>query len=332
MSPSSRTHGRGFTLIELIIAAIIAVIVVAALGTSLSQLARARATSKVRLSAHLRASAALERIRHELQQVIRSDELIDTRVLLTDTITDTPIGDTPRNELLIYTTKLSPVRTKAYEGDGLEHETQLRIVEDDDGSTLWIRTDSVPDENDEGGGRADPIMDGIIGLHVEAFDGSSWYDTWDSDIFGLPHALRVTVTSGGDPLGEDLYADAREFMSLRTIIPIDRVMPPFEESVEEESAVTGGDVAAGEPETGAGAGASAAAGAIVDPTAGVPAAGTGMVSQGGASGSAGGTGRGNGRGNPGSGTRGGGGARGRGAGGQTAPARPSNPGIGGGPN
>ena len=232
----NKTSRRGFTLVELIIAGIIAVIVVGTLGTSLSQLARARASSKVRLNAHLRANTALDKIRREIQQVIRSDNLIDTRILLTGDSVNSPIGELPRNDVLIYSTKLSPVRNKTYEGDGIEHEVQLRVSDDESGSALWMRSDAVPDDNEGGGGKAEPMMDGIIGLYIEASDGTDWYDSWDSDINGLPVALRVTVSSAGDAQGADFYADARELMSLRTIVPIDRVPPPYEEPPAEDPA------------------------------------------------------------------------------------------------
>ena len=334
MYRNSNTVRRAFTLVELIVAGVIAVIVVGTIGTSLTQLARARETSKVRLNAHLCANAALDRIRREVEQVIRSDDLIDTRLLLTDGTVATPIGEsTPRNELLVYTTKLSPVRGKTYSGDGIEHEVQLRIVEEGGGSTLWVRTDAVPDENDGGGGRADPIMDGVVALYVEAFDGTSWYDTWDSDVSGLPAALRVTVSTGGDAHGDDLYEDSRELMSLRTIVPIDRVMPPYVPPDPESAAEPGTDTASVPEGTG------------TDPTAGVPQAGGAVVPAGGGTGgiSSGGGGRGGGRGEGGMRGRGGSGSAGMGRGSGSGPPtgsgggsgmsiRPGGPRTGGGPN
>ena len=316
---------RGFTLVELIIAGIIAVVVVGTLGASLSQLARARASSKVRLNAHLRANTALEKIRRELQQVIRSDNLIDTRILLTGDSVDSPIGELPRNDVLIYSTKLSPVRNKTYEGDGIEHEVQLRVSDDESGSALWMRSDAVPDDNEGGGGKAAPIMDGIIGLYIEASDGTDWYDSWDSDINGLPVALRVTVSSAGDAQGADFFADSRELMSLRTIVPIDRVPPPYEEPpAEDPASAAGGEVAA----------AAAAAGATqAEVDAAIAGAGAaGIAGTQGTDGVSGGGGRG-GRGGQGgqggqTGGRGGQGGQGGGFGGN----RPANQGTGGRPN
>ena len=330
----NKTTRRGFTLVELIIAGIIAVIVVGTLGTSLSQLARARASSKVRLNAHLRANTALEKIRRELQQVIRSDNLIDTRILLTGDSVNSPIGDLPRNDVLIYSTKLSPVRNKTYEGDGIEHEVQLRVTDDESGSALWMRSDSVPDDNEGGGGKAAPMMDGIIGLYIEASDGTDWYDSWDSDISGLPVALRVTVSSAGDAQGADFFADSRELMSLRTIVPIDRVPPPYEEPpAEDPASAAGGELAAADAAAAAAAAIEGAGAAGINGTQG----GVGGFSGGGRGGQGGQGGQGGGQG----GGRGGQGGQGGGRGGQGGQGgqgggisgnRPANQGTGGRPN
>ena len=332
---------RGFTLVELIIAGIIAVIVVGTLGTSLSQLARARASSKVRLNAHLRANTALEKIRRELQQVIRSDNLIDTRILLTGDSVNSPIGDLPRNDVLIYSTKLSPVRNKTYEGDGIEHEVQLRVTDDESGSALWMRSDSVPDDNEGGGGKAAPMMDGIIGLYIEASDGTDWYDSWDSDINGLPVALRVTVSSAGDAQGADFFADSRELMSLRTIVPIDRVPPPYEEPpAEDPASAAEGEVAAAQAGADAAIAGAAAAGIAGTQGADGLSGGGGQGGQGGQMGGQGGQGGGRG-GQGGQGGRGGQGGQGGGRGGQGGQGgqgggmsgnRPGNQGTGGRPN
>ena len=334
----NKTTRRGFTLVELIIAGIIAVIVVGTLGTSLSQLARARASSKVRLNAHLRANTALEKIRRELQQVIRSDNLIDTRILLTGDSVNSPIGDLPRNDVLIYSTKLSPVRNKTYEGDGIEHEVQLRVTDDESGSALWMRSDSVPDDNEGGGGKAAPMMDGIIGLYIEASDGTDWYDSWDSDISGLPVALRVTVSSAGDAQGADFFADSRELMSLRTIVPIDRVPPPYEEPPPEVAAAdaAGAAAAAAAAIEGAGAaGINGTQGGVGGFSGGGRGGQGGQGGQGGGRGGQGGQGGGQGGGRGGQGGQGGqGGGRGGqgGQGGGISGNRPANQGTGGRPN
>ncbi len=324
--PSNRVRPRGFTLIELIVAGVVAAIVLATIGASLSQIARARASARVRLSSSLRANTALERVRRELQQVIRSDALVDSRVVIVSDKADSPVGELDRDQVLVYSTKLSPVRAQQYAGDGFEHEVQCRVEEDEAGCALWIRSDGVPDDNELGGGQATPVMEGVIGLNFEAFDGTAWYDEWDSDVFGMPWALRVTVSSGGAPDGTDLYAAGHDLMSLSTVIPIDRVVPPYEEPPPAET--PSGDGAGVSDETAAAAagsgivpagGATDGGGAATGPEAGgLRPSGRGSDGRGGA---------GVGRGSPGSpGGRGGsGGSGGRGGG----PERGG--GLGGGP-
>ena len=271
---------RGFTLAELVVAGLVAAIVVGAVGASLSQLARSRTVSRVRLDSHLRTSMALDRIRREVQAAIRSDDLFDSRLLIVDDTVSAPVGDLDRDELLVFNTKVRPVRERTYSGDGQEWETHLRVEEDDIGSALWMRTDAVPDDVDRGGGMAEPIMSGIIGVKFEAYDGTTWRDEWDSDIDGMPWAIRVTISGTGRPDGEDPFEDPRDLLSLSTVVPLDRVPPPY--VPVDPSAQPSGDGAAGAGGLagGGGAGGAGDAGGGADqgtlgPPTGAPGAGAG---------------------------------------------------------
>ena len=274
---------RGFTLAELVVAGLVAAIVVGAVGASLSQLARSRTVSRVRLDSHLRTSMALDRIRREVQAAIRSDDLFDSRLLIVDDTVSAPVGDLDRDELLVFNTKVRPVRERTYSGDGQEWETHLRVEEDDIGSALWMRTDAVPDDVDRGGGMAEPIMSGIIGVKFEAYDGTTWRDEWDSDIDGMPWAIRVTISGTGRPDGEDPFEDPRDLLSLSTVVPLDRVPPPY--VPVDPSAQPSGDGAAGAGGLAGGGGAGGAGGAgdagggadqgTLGPPTGAPGAGAG---------------------------------------------------------
>ena len=57
---------RGFTLVELLLAGMIAAMVLVTVVVTLSQIGRAREVSRARLQAHLRADAALDAIRARL--------------------------------------------------------------------------------------------------------------------------------------------------------------------------------------------------------------------------------------------------------------------------
>jgi type II secretory pathway pseudopilin PulG len=308
--PSSR---RGFTLAELVVAGLIAAIVVGAVGASLSQLARSRTVSRVRLDSHLRTSMALDRIRREVQAAIRSDDLFDSRLLIIDDTVSAPVGDLDRDELLVFNTKVRPVRERTYSGDGQEWETHLRVEEDDIGSALWMRTDAVPDDVDRGGGMAEPIMSGIIGVKFEAYDGMIWRDEWDSDIDGMPWAIRVTISGTGRPDGEDPFEDPRDLLSLSTVVPLDRVPPPYvpaDPSAQPAGTGADGGLAGGAGGGGGGGGAGGAGGGAdqgtLGPPTGAPGAGSGAGTGAGFTGGRG-FGAGGGAGRGGAGNMGGGG-------------------------
>ncbi len=212
---------RAFTLVEVLIAGVIASIVLGSVATSLGQLGRSKSVAKERFDAYLRADAALNNLRRDIASVIRPDDLFFTRLLIYDDVLD----DMDRDEILVLNTRLRPVRdVEHFTGEGLEYETQYRVVMDDFGPVLWQRRDALPDEYPLGGGMATPLVEGVVGLSIEAYDGDQWYGQWDSDIDGLPLAVRITVTASGHRDIEDLY-DA-PWVYLRTIVPIDRVLEP----------------------------------------------------------------------------------------------------------
>ena len=217
---------RGFTIIELVVAIIIAAIISGAVASSLSQLSRARDVSRIRMTASRRATDALESIRRDVQSTLRSDDLFETRLRLAPEVARSSIGEVDRDQLLLFATRLRPIRSIDYSGEGSEYETQYRIEEDRDGAALWRRRDAVPDEFEDAGGIAQSVGDGVIGVRFEAFDGQSWVQDWDSDMDGLPISIRATVTACGVRPSEDAFADPRSFAVMRTEIPIDRVVKP----------------------------------------------------------------------------------------------------------
>ncbi len=215
----------GFTLVEVIVAGIIAALVIGSVSMSLGQLGKAKRTSKDRLEMFMRADAAITAIRRDVASVIRADDLFFTRFLLTDGHVTGRDGAYGRDELLVFSTRLRPVRNiDNFTGEGVEYETQYRIEEDGLGPMLWQRRDAVPDEYAAGGGLLNPVVEGIVGLDIEAYDGEDWWSEWDSDVQGLPVAVSIMVTASGHRDGADPW-DA-PIQSLRTVVPIDRVLQP----------------------------------------------------------------------------------------------------------
>lgn len=259
MNRPGQSH-RGFTLVEVMVAGIITAFLLGSVSMSLSQLAKAKASTTQRLAAHLRADAALESLRREIVSVIRSDDLFWSRLLIEDDAISSSVGRLDRDEILVFSTRFRPIHPVEFSGEGMEYESQFRIEDDELGPVLWHRRDAVPDEYPRGGGTATPLVDGLISLSIEAYDGQQWYEQWDSDLDGLPTAIRVTVAASGHALGDEAYDERLPIAILRTVIPIDRVLPPLDPNAQDElpegelgaeGAVTGGATDRG-AETGAG--------------------------------------------------------------------------------
>jgi type II secretion system protein J len=271
---------RGFTVVELVVALVIAAIVATAITTSLSNLGRARETARLHMTASRRATDALELIRRDVQSTVRSDDLFFSRFRLAPETAFSVAGEVDRDQMLLFTQRLRSVRPLLYAGEGQEYETQYRIETDGDGATLWRRRDPVPDRHEDAGGVAEPVGTGVIGMRFEAYDGTEWRQDWDSDVDGLPRAVRATVTACGAPTGPSQLDTPGMVVTLQTEIPIDRVPLPKPDPAEEEAAAAAVEGAAGEP-----VGEAAAPG------------GGGMATDAGAGSGAGGSSRGGGKGN-----------------------------------
>jgi type II secretory pathway pseudopilin PulG len=231
---TTRGVRRAFTLVEVILAVLITALVLGSVAGTMAQLARAKRSVKSRHEAYLRADAALNAIRQDVVSIIRADDLFYTRFLLYDGSQPTAAGDMPRDELLVFNTRMRPVRSfDEFSSEGTEYESQFRIEEDDLGPALWQRRDAFPDEYPAGGGTAIPLADGVVGLEIRAFDGEQWFDNWDSDFDGLPHAVMIHVTASAHRKPEELYE--APIVDLRTIVPIDRVIPPRDIAEAEEA-------------------------------------------------------------------------------------------------
>ena len=229
----------GFTLVELLIAGVITAFVLGSVAMGVSQLANAKNSAKLRYDAHLRADAALNAIRREIVSVLRRDDLFYTRFFIFNDADSVRSRDEyfERDGILVFNTRLRAVRDIDFNGEGYEYETQFRVLEDDAGPALWVRHDAFPDEYPQGGGVVMPSAEGVLTLRFEAYDGQSWYDEWDSDIEGLPLAVRITVLACGHRDEADVYTAPRAL--LRTVVAIDRTISPkdlFKDPEEEEAA------------------------------------------------------------------------------------------------
>lgn len=226
---SGRPHARarrGFTMVEFLLAGVLLAGVMLAMGVAIQQVAKSRNTTRARIDAHLRADAAIRMVRRDLISLLRRDDLYYTRVLLESRTTTLDGMLLDRDEIIVFNNRLQATRNIRYNGDGLEFETHYRIEDDELGPVLWQRRDAMPDAYPRGGGIITPVVEGILELQIEAWNGLTWFEQWDSDEEGLPWAFRLTVTASGAAPGQSV-ADHPTAV-LRTVVPIDRSRMPLE--------------------------------------------------------------------------------------------------------
>ncbi len=218
---------RGFTLVELIAASVIAAVLSGAATMSIRRLAVGRDRSSARQAAVESVHSITRLIARDFANIARDTALLDTIVRINDTPGS---GEQQTDEILLFCRSMRPVRPEqqeetTYREAGI-HEVHYRLKPDREVvGVLWRRSDPIVDENYEGGGVAVPLGTQVFSLDFEAFDGTSWLSTWDSDNDGLPHALRVTCRVV-EPQGGAV-------ISARATVALDRVPLPFDPEVDE---------------------------------------------------------------------------------------------------
>jgi hypothetical protein len=218
-------RGRGIALVEVLVALVIVGLVVSATAASLSRLSDSKRRSNARHEAASRADEAATLLAIDLASILRDGDLERTRVVIAQ---GQGVMGLERDGLLIITRSGRAQRSMLEGPEGGEYEVQYRIEVGPDGlPTLWWRRDHAMDPYQDAGGMARAIGP-CVGLSVEAYDGTDWYEQWDSDDDGLPHAVRVMVTGTSD--------DGTSNWTARRTVAIDRVPLPPE---SEETSATG---------------------------------------------------------------------------------------------
>ncbi len=242
-----RTHRRGFTLVEMVVGVIILAMLAGAASAVITQLVRARNGAVSHRQAFSRASDAAARIALDLSGVTRDMNLSVCKV----GVTTGGSPAQPRDELLLLVRSNRPVRglsevTGAPEGG--EQEVQYRVQDNAGAAMLWRRGDIAMDGIVDGGGIASPLIPGVSSLAIEAYDGTNWHESWDSDSDGMPHAVRVVTTAVSD--------DGKIVATARRVVAIDRVplQPKDEDSGTSGSSSSGGATSTGTSGSGTPAG------------------------------------------------------------------------------
>jgi prepilin-type N-terminal cleavage/methylation domain-containing protein len=234
---------RGFTAVELIVGIVIVSLLAGATATSISRLVAARGAVSGQRQAFARASDAASRIALDLANAVRDADLLQCKIEITDSERGGLAGVARQSsdELLLVMRSLRPARglyTQTGFNEGDEYEAHYRLDaraggagarnESRAGMRLLRRLDPALDGFVGGGGVAGAVVDGVASLSIEAYDGTKWFASWDSDRDGLPHAVRVEVVG----VSEDGVRTA----TVRRVVAIDRVpIEPESEEANDES-------------------------------------------------------------------------------------------------
>jgi len=248
---------RGFTLVELLIAASVAAGILAGAYAC--------------LEAGLQSQRAIER---------RSDALQNARVALSLLAADLRAATVLDDDLefvgmsrelngreadnLDFATRRFSTRVPR-EADWREVSWYVDVHPETGEVGLWRRVDPFPDAQMLEGGQREEILPGLIELKLEFYDGIFWYDEWGkvsgrrdtpaptslwSNLSGIPDAVRVTLTcsttsrlSRGSPQESEPAPDAP--VQLQTVVRLNLAPRAFARSSGSSSGASSGSGASG---------------------------------------------------------------------------------------
>lgn len=209
-------RARAFSLVEVMVTIVIAALIAGATTTVVSQMIDSRDASRSLEASTSRAMNAADAIAGEVPAIVRSQDLLYTRCQ----VINAGIGQSDRDELLLLVRRRQPLREMPESPEGGDFEVGFKLLDDPEGGTsLWRRVDPALDPYQDAGGIASRVAPRVAFLRIEAYDGQEWFDAWDSDSDGYPHALRVTIGATDD--------QGRRLSIARRVVAIDRVpIPP----------------------------------------------------------------------------------------------------------
>lgn len=209
-------RSRAFSLVEVIVTIVIAALIASATTTVVAQMIDARDASRSLEASTRRAMTAADAIATEIQSAVRSEDLFHARVQ----VVNAGIGQSDRDELLLLIRRRQPLRELPESPEGSDFEAAFKLLDDPANTqSLWRRIDPALDPYQDAGGVASRVASHVAFLKLEAYDGQEWFDAWDSDLDGYPHALRVTIGATDDA--------NRRLAVARRIVALDRVpIPP----------------------------------------------------------------------------------------------------------
>ncbi len=128
------------------------------------------------------------------------------------------VGDMEADNVDFGTHNYTPRR--AHEGDFCQESIYLDKNPGTGQFSLWRRRNPTIGLDALTGGTKEEIAQGVVGLKVEYFDGTDWFDTWgdvdpkkqnsakqQSNLTGMPEAVRITLLMDSNPKKKSQHRD-----------------------------------------------------------------------------------------------------------------------------
>jgi hypothetical protein len=209
MNRPTRSRDSAFTLIELLVGLSAGVGILAGAYLCLHAGFESRRAVEAHVDALQTARVALKLLAADLRAACPLSEEFEFVGM------DREVGGMEADNLDFATHHFSPRRPG--EGDRCEVSYFVDRSLETGGLSLWRRRDPTIDIEPLDGGLKEEIAPGLRGFKVEYYDGFSWYDSWgkqeqrrveeteraqwQTNLYGLPDAVRITVAVGSPGAG-----------------------------------------------------------------------------------------------------------------------------------
>ncbi|BAM03557.1 type II secretion system protein GspJ [Phycisphaera mikurensis] len=214
MSGVGRRAGRaGFTLVELLVVAVVGAVVVGAAAAFFAQAAAARERVDAAVEVGAEADAALAAVVDAVRGAVRPVAGAGPPASLEDDPGGVRFelepggegaGDAAASRLTLNAWSAEPVRPGRAESDWQETELYLEADGEDPLAPPSLKRRRDPTlravEAGEPGGVVETVAAGVVGFSVRVFDGEDWQEAWppvEDPRPRLPEAVRVSLTVVG---------------------------------------------------------------------------------------------------------------------------------------
>jgi type II secretion system protein J len=195
LSVVRRKNTAGFTLVEMLLAATVGALVVAAAFSSISVVLKGYRQSKDRVDLYEPARAALTRMSREISSAFLSPHAGRTQFYGIDQ----EIEGIPVDQLIFVAVVNEPAYADQTESDLCEMHYYIDVDPETPERWLQVRYDPTPDDDPSSGGTSYLLGPHIVAMSISYFDGEYWLPEWNSQE-ELPMAVNITlgVTQDGN--------------------------------------------------------------------------------------------------------------------------------------